>query len=200
MAKGTESWAEFYGYEPKPIDIDLGVTQRTLPNGIGRVTMYKQMPGLYLDIKGNEIADELAELAGFKPRLDRVEAKIQKTIREKTLELRREGEESAARIRAEVIAEEEARARNPFSTSDEKSKSSDKPKEPAIEVIDRNSKGDPRGTKNYVMRHDGGPLWSVMSRQTDEVMIERVEGPAAIRAMFEFQRKANEAIAATAKE
>lgn len=63
------------------IDLDRGVTIRTHPNGM-RVHMYKDDPGLYLDVYGEPVQDSLAAEAGFDVKSDSKERKRKERMEE----------------------------------------------------------------------------------------------------------------------
>lgn len=46
------------------LDLDRGVTKRRHPNGFV-VAMYKDEPGVFVDIKGGQVTEAIAEQAGF---------------------------------------------------------------------------------------------------------------------------------------
>ena len=46
------------------IDLNRGVTMRTHPQGF-YICMYKDAPGVYLDINGRDVGEKMAKTAGF---------------------------------------------------------------------------------------------------------------------------------------
>jgi len=197
LAEQSESWSEFYGYTPKPIDIDQGACSKEMP-GTGRIWMYKRLPGLYLNNRGSEVPDELAIRAGFDLEADRIEASIQKEIKEQTKRIREDGDRATTRLRESLTAKAKAAKEdshaNPFEAQPQKKAG------PSVEITDRNAKGDARGTKHFVMSHAGGPSWNVLNRATDEVLVDKVVGEEAIRMMIELQAKMDSALAAKSSD
>lgn len=171
-----ERMAEFYGYEPVPLDADLGLTIRML--GTKRVHMYKSMPGLFLDSKGNEISGELAAEAGFDVVALRKEARVQAEIKAATARILAAQKQAEIEVRARLDAEvAEATPKNAITG------------ELADQLIEKRTQdGKPRATRDFELVHMGAGLWQVQSRAEDrKVVSPRLVEPEAIQAMLEAQ-------------
>ena len=172
-------WAEYYGHVPGKIDPLRGPTKRTVVGG-GKVSMYKEWPGLFLDNMGNPVPDELARRVGFDVDGLRKKAVVEKRIAEATAKIRKEFEVAEAQIRAEVEAEDEP---NPFGVPITETEVADPDR-----ATDFNAKGEPRGTEHYMMDYIGGGFWNVIERETKNIIGAKIKGKAAIDGMLEAQR------------
>lgn len=172
-------WAEYYGHMPERIDVDRGVTARTVEGG-GKVHMYKAWPGLFLDNMGNPVADELARKVGFDVDALRKTATINKRIAEATAKIRAEFEVAEAQIRTDAENED---PNDPFEVPIEDSDVID-----PVVATEFNAKGEARGTKHYVMDYIGGSFWHVRDRATKEIVVDKVKGKAAVAGMFEAEK------------
>ncbi len=185
-------WADRYGHKPEKIDLDRGMRGCTLEVG-GRVWMYKDMPGLFIDQSGHEVPDEIARQKFDVDGL-RKEANIRFRIADATETIRAEADAAEVKIRAEVEAEVEAEeSTNPFNVPVE-----DAHVEAPQPATDFNAKGEPRGTAHYVMKYTGGSFWSVVERASEDVMINKVKGRQAIDEMFRLEQVHNDIATAVA--
>lgn len=187
----SASIEEIYGYEEKPIDIDLGVTMRNTP-AEQRVTMYKSMPGLYLDVRGRPVPDEMARAAGFDVEGDRKSARLAYEIRLASTAIRRRQEETEHEIRNRVSPA--ARAAMP-SIPDLSSSAAVQPSAPAPSegelVTETNANGRPRGTKDFVMVGGAGGFWDVVDRDSGVQMASKVITAKAEEILVDAQAKRN---------
>lgn len=82
------------------IDLNRGVSKRTHSNGM-QVCMYKDAPGIYYDVNGNELSDDFAEDAGFD--IEQMKKESEKSAKLKAARLKIEKEYAA--LEGEIIGE-----------------------------------------------------------------------------------------------
>lgn len=175
--------SDFYGYVQVPVDIDLGVTIRTV--GASQVIMYKARPGLYLNPKGGEVDDEMARKAGFPVDAHRAAMKVQAKIREATQEV----------LRKQAVAEAEVRKGLPpevLAQLPPMSAVADVSGPPEVAITERTKDGKPRGTKDFVIAYSGKD-WTVYGRNSRKPVEEGFSEEEAIEYMVEAQREVDEA-------
>lgn len=169
-----KKWSEFWGYTPAPIDLDAGLTRRG-----GAVSMYKNLPGLYVDDLGNEVKDEEAAAVGFNLEADRRRAQKMRELMDVQSEVIRKHEQIEADAppppepkSAEVVVED---AR--------------------VDIVSRNSGGEPRETRDFRMDHMGGPRWRVIKKSDKSVVAFEINKEEATQFMFDSQRETDSLMA-----
>ncbi len=174
MAEDSErsEWAEFYDHEPQRIDNNRGVTMRMRDDC--SVYMYKDSPGLYLDIMGNEVPEEMAIAVGFPVEEQRKEAAIQKKVKKATADIHAAADREEKKIRDEMEAVSNEAPIEPETG-------------PSARATSFNSRDEPRGTEHFVMEYQGGGLWNVISRETSAISLEKVKVQQAIDAMYDYE-------------
>ncbi|MGI9297767.1 MAG: hypothetical protein ACR2QC_07705 [Gammaproteobacteria bacterium] len=86
------------------LDLDRGVTKRQHPNGM-QICMYKDDPGVFMDVNGGRIASELADGAGFPVAALKVERIKMQRFAEARAKIEREFDEKTAGLEAEIERE-----------------------------------------------------------------------------------------------
>lgn len=84
------------------INLNRGLTLKTLPGGGAVVSMCKSTPGIYFDAAGNRASDEMATAAGFDVRVDRLKGLRDQRLAEATERINKDMEELIAREEAEI--------------------------------------------------------------------------------------------------
>lgn len=200
------TWADFYDETPGvKIDVDRGVSRKTIRETGGWISMYKNQPGLYLDAKSNEVSDELARLVGFDVDGDRKEARILKEIAEVTAVIRSRSDQVEADIRSRVEIEESSPAATPFDLEVDAPHDAgmvaeaDEPAEPdeavgkTVTLSDLfttfNARGLPRGTAHYIMDHQGRGLWNIVGRDGSETNVKNAKTEDALVELCNAERR-----------
>ncbi len=181
----SQDVAEIYGYTPRPIDPNLGLSMRSTP-GEFRVYMYKRWPGIYLTSNGSFAKDEQAVEAGFDVDADRRRAVADGQVAEYGRQVRLALAENEARIRAglppEVISLLPPLPDQPAPIAPMA------PPAPVDVVTERHPEtGEPRGTKNFMLQHIGGGRWNVIDREEEASIESKLVIEDAIAAMIKAQ-------------
>lgn len=186
----SEAAAAVYGYVPKPIDVDLGISIREQANG-KRVIMYKRWPGMYLNSAGRFVTDEEAQAAGFKVDADRRKMALTAKLDAYNREVRLQHAENEQRIREGL--EPEVLAKLPPIPSPTALAA---PLAPLDIITERNQDGEPRGTADFVLDHKGGGRWNVLDRENEGIVFEKLVIEDALKSMVGAQEALNESRAA----
>ncbi len=190
--------AEIYGYSQRPIDKDAGVIMRSMGKGRGYVTMYADMPGLYLNPKGGEVDDELARKAGFPIDQDRAEARMRAEIQEAEIEIRAKRDEAEKEIRARLSpGAQQVMSGSPAPRVTDPGPTPFSIPETGLGALitEKNAKGQAQGTEDFVLNHVGGGKWVVAERATKEPRTDTVDRDVATALLVDLQSRLNDDLA-----
>lgn len=128
------------------LDLDRGVFMKRHPQG-GYVCMYRDAPGVFFRVDGEEVSAVVARAAGFDVEKLMVEQEREKRMREAKHKIERDLKRETFKIETEL--------------------------EKSIKVLDRNSRGRPRETQFRKMEFIAGKGWNVINKRTDQL----IDGP-----------------------
>lgn len=142
--------------------------KRIHPSSGLRVAMYKDDPGVYIDMKGNTVDEDVAEQCGF----DIVEGKKGRLRNELLAEKQKEVDAQMRELDAEIEAKVEAAGAAP-------AKEVDQPKEPSpfeapasLEIVESNAQGEPRETNRRKMTGGQAGRWKVIDKESGKTVHE----------------------------
>lgn len=147
------------------IDLNRGVIAKTGLDGL-RVYMYKDEPGIFRDVHGDEVALDAARTAGF----DVKALSDERTKRERLDEARERIEREVAAERERLEAEERDAVPVEEAVADPEPEQ-DWPVGAGVEITARNDKGRPRRTNRREMRFlgVGKTPWQVFDLDGNEI-------------------------------